>query len=286
MSEYLSNLIAKHLQTVEVIQPRRASRFESAGVEGGIASLSNRVEENAPGIDSPVGEEESRAMVRSQEANDELLSSRLSRPAMGDASLSVMLMRASGTEQQRFREDDYPAKHSSVPSADLTTAKAPAANKGVEKPPQNDQSYVVQISPAAIEGQASEGPIPLLPVASATIFNRLREVSRPRSAVAHEGEHPGFGREPRETTVKPPSPGLQTVQPTSVTAPSPRAERREPTVPSLSAAASAPTIKVTIGRIDVRAVMPGAPVASTPAVRQSSRLSLTDYLKHSNRGRR
>lgn len=49
---------------------------------------------------------------------------------------------------------------------------------------------------------------------------------------------------------------------------------------------AAPTIHVTIGRVDVRAVMPGAPAQRTETAPRAPALSLEDYLAQRNRGAR
>ena len=48
----------------------------------------------------------------------------------------------------------------------------------------------------------------------------------------------------------------------------------------------APTIKITIGRVDVRAIMPAAPAPRPAPARPSPALSLEDYLKQREGGRR
>ena len=56
----------------------------------------------------------------------------------------------------------------------------------------------------------------------------------------------------------------------------PAHDRSAPT----SAQDAVPTIKISIGRVDVRAVMPPSPAARSAAARRSPSLSLNDYLKH------
>src|SRR5262249_27833014 len=48
----------------------------------------------------------------------------------------------------------------------------------------------------------------------------------------------------------------------------------------------APVVRVSIGRIDVRAVAPQAPPVRAAPARPSSRLSLNDYLRQHNKGTR
>jgi hypothetical protein len=48
----------------------------------------------------------------------------------------------------------------------------------------------------------------------------------------------------------------------------------------------APTIKITIGRVDVRAIMSAAPIPRPAPTRPSPALSLEEYLKQHGRGRR
>lgn len=56
-------------------------------------------------------------------------------------------------------------------------------------------------------------------------------------------------------------------------------------VPTREKSATAPTIHVTIGRVEVRAILPAKEVAThAPATRPKPRLSLDDYLKQQNGG--
>jgi hypothetical protein len=63
-----------------------------------------------------------------------------------------------------------------------------------------------------------------------------------------------------------------------------------PAPPDRSAPASAqdavPTIKISIGRVDVRAVMPSSPAPRPASPRRSPALSLNDYLKHQDERKR
>ena len=62
----------------------------------------------------------------------------------------------------------------------------------------------------------------------------------------------------------------------------PAHDRSAPT----SAQDAVPTIKISIGRVDVRAVMPPSPAARSAAARRSPSLSLNDYLKHEDERKR
>jgi hypothetical protein len=65
-----------------------------------------------------------------------------------------------------------------------------------------------------------------------------------------------------------------------------RAEPVEETAPSQATAGQAPTIRVTIGRIEVRAsVPPAAPARQQPPRRQPA-LPLDEYLRRRNGGAR
>ncbi len=82
---------------------------------------------------------------------------------------------------------------------------------------------------------------------------------------------------------------LRTERSASFIPPERAASMRGPAPHDPSAPASAqdavPTIKISIGRIDVRAVMPPSP-AARPAARRTPSLSLTDYLKHQDERKR
>jgi hypothetical protein len=73
----------------------------------------------------------------------------------------------------------------------------------------------------------------------------------------------------------------------ALAAPSPLPQRREPAAPRHAAAMAepAPTVHVTIGRVEVRAIPPAAPLPA-PVRRTGPAVSLEDYLHRRDRGPR
>jgi hypothetical protein len=96
----------------------------------------------------------------------------------------------------------------------------------------------------------------------ATSYPRPPAITTPKANPLEAARQP-----PVRGVLKPPE------MPTEVPAPA-RAAREEP----------APSIRVTIGRIEVRAIMPAPPAASAPAS-PAPRLSLDEYLRRQSGGR-
>jgi hypothetical protein len=146
--------------------------------------------------------------------------------------------------------------HPLVPRAVGRPADAPRADAPVPAQPPADTG------PFAVPHQ----PVPDRPAAPA--------VTAARAPAPVQNDPGAQVRPPIETTLPPPA--------TAAPASRPRAEgrslRRE--LPQ-RAAEPAPTIAVTIGRVEVRAVMPPAP--AKPAPPRSTLRSLDDYLKPQRR---
>jgi hypothetical protein len=285
MSRYLHNLVAKNLQLVEVIRPRTASRFEPSGVAADGFAPSGFAESDARPRESLPEEEQSQTPTRPRADNSELLPSQLPPPA--DAVLSVPhpFMREHRVREAHFREEEKAAERSAVLPVRVTPSRVTAVSKSGESRPQGQRSPVVQVTPGAVQTAAAEGPAPNPPVSTTRIVAEVRAVATPRFIEAAPAERGVLRTETRESAGQNPRLGLHVVQPTIATVPSPIEAQRESAGPSSAHAAGPPTIKVTIGRIDVRAIMPAAPAPRPAPSRQSPRLSLGDYLKQSNGGR-
>ena len=135
---------------------------------------------------------------------------------------------------------------------------------------------------------ADEGRVPEPPLVESKQMHR-GEVARPPAAIG-EGATPAGARIVTPVRVRPArDTGEHAAQ----------SRRREPEVPDSPAAepslelrregraAERPTIRVTIGRVDVRAVMPsGERVSREKVERKPSTLSLDAYLEERNAGRR
>lgn len=91
-------------------------------------------------------------------------------------------------------------------------------------------------------------------------------------------------REP-ESAAAEDSPAFETIQQAIATRPATSAASNMKTIVDNSHA-PAPTIQVTIGRVEVRANMTPPPARKTPEKKQSPHLSLDQYLRERNGGRR
>lgn len=91
-------------------------------------------------------------------------------------------------------------------------------------------------------------------------------------------------------TEQAPTPGTRSLTPAITVIRERATSQIEPAAPApteqVAAHAAAPTIKITIGRVDVRAVMPAAPATRPAPARPGPSLSLEDYLQQREGGKR
>ncbi len=258
MTDYLSNLAARSLDLTEVIQPRLASPFEPphvVGTEMPVNSFSQTAVDGEVPIKATAFDVPSKSQPQLRPAGE-------SQPSGADLHLSP------GPLQQNV--SDLQATHQSLsvvsePPATQPSARRTAESPSPEKPPQN---------PAVLTNAT-------VPLWHPTVVNpRLKPVLKaasPPSETAHS-QHPSASK-----TVAITPAATSHVMPAAHVRP----EILKPALPSETKRKSTSTIQVTIGRIEVRAIMPPAPPAPrTKPARTGPTLSLEDYLKQRNQGRR
>lgn len=273
MNDYFDNLVAKTLGLTPAVQPRLASLFEPPGM----ARLPADTEPLAPPLVPEEAEilatpmPDSEFMERSKTADrrepvlpaplapsDELSDRKPAKVAERAAPSQSRLTLASSSE----REEAGAASVSLSPREDRAAPHHPPAE--IPLPPSPIIARQTLLIPASL------APTPPPPVSTGQ-----RES---RAALSDDGllVHPTIA-----TGVKP-------------RADSEPADPREPdasfdgiATPSLESVAKpepAPTIKITIGRVDVRAVMQPQP-APRPTPERRPALSLDEYLKQRSEGK-
>jgi hypothetical protein len=232
------------------LKPRLPSRFEGGRERGGFTE--ERVETTAPGPGT--------ALPLDLRRTDE-------RPAV-PASLD-----------SQGPGDTAPAAASPAPPAAAPVAPAPAAP--LAAPP-----FVAALRAASVPAEAvpprevptlllvPSPPVPLVPPVPTLLVERWRE---PQTEA----------RPPAPPTSTAPAPvrrdghAPQATRPAPSAAHAPAVSRSEPSRPPAAVAPpSAPAVRVTIGRIDIRAVPPAPPAAPArrPAPEPARGVTLDDYL--------
>lgn len=141
-------------------------------------------------------------------------------------------------------------------------------------------NYDTRQHPEIMAGSPSTTPVP-----SSITVREASVVSPPGStggALVHSrrGEHPESVFTPR-TEQSQPAPVISRERAASMIGPPPQAHSA-----STSAQDAVPTIKISIGRVDVKAVMPPSPAPRPASARRAPSLSLNDYLKHQDERKR
>jgi hypothetical protein len=130
--------------------------------------------------------------------------------------------------------------------------------------------------PAATAGSRSTTPLP------SPVIVRDASVVPPPGNGAFAQSRPTDHFEPvlaRRTEPLQPTTVISREQPASMIGPAPHDR-------SASEQDAVPTIRISIGRVDVRAVMPASPAPRPTSSRRTPPLSLNDYLKHQDERKR
>lgn len=285
MSQYLSHLAALTLHQLEPVQPRLASRFETPIAGGATYNIDvDIIRENPPSMpDQPVQPSPITAISNPEQLMliQPHLTSRVETPieqAVIPASAVAPLSKAD------YRPDIQPTEMG---------FKSPEFS--VEQPKkQPDKNMTVDIAQS----------IPLVQVVNEAVAFAVPQNTRPtehgRNRVERVQEH--FTKTthnelvirevmqpaPPQTMIKP---EVSAVKPVSIkpwtepaTAPRQSVARQISADPSAGDATPAPTIQVTIGRIEIRATQTLQKPAEKPRL-VSNKLSLDDYLKQRNEGK-
>jgi len=290
MSDYLDNLVAKSRGLAKAVEPRLTSLFEPPQPSGQFnAAPWSRDQEAAP-AEPRLGMELTRDSPTDPPRGD----------APAEPSLSVSRREASGDSRlqppdrvtARTKEVSRPpmlipprpaapivAGDASGPAQPRAEGDRPVANEragrrstpGKESPPPTPARLAEQQGVGRqIEPTARAAPImpPITPVVTSA-----GGTPQPNAAAPTLIE-----------SAAPASPTTLLIAPIAVPARGTRQpDSAAPTMPATTELAAereqAPTIKITIGRVDVRAVMPAPPAPRPAPARRDPQLSLDDYLK-------
>ncbi|MGA9994023.1 MAG: hypothetical protein WBP93_01355 [Pyrinomonadaceae bacterium] len=317
MSDFLNNLIGRSYGLKPVAQPRLASRFET--VQGSSSALMNQDQEpaleteeflNASSETGTSRADARRAFdglqsveaSRSEEETPGDLSQRASRTA-ADSNADEWQQPSAGisleTEDSLQTEDT-----SAVPSQLQNPARPDNQSRGTQttdemraeaKPLSSALKKQDAVHPAATVRETGFERENVAPPEQQEINAQAERRLKDSQTVSDEPPSSNISEVPQPDGDMP----RRAVAPLKVSAQSNVGERLERAAPlSLDshagdgAESSAPTIRVTIGRIDVRAVMPDSKPApraassSAPARKTHGPLSLEEYLKQRNGGKR
>jgi hypothetical protein len=280
MSDYLDNLIAKSLGLAEVVEPRPTSLFEPLISEAGplvheyYSSEQDVAPRRTPANAAPVTEvaappaskdgQSEEAWAASRAAQSDRQSQLSVEPPVQSIDLGVNRPAAPLTP-------DPPVAVESEQRADRARSTTPPTQHlGNQRPP--DQQMVDS-------NQAAPVHAPLLIASQATI------PAGPQVPGAPEAE-PSIPAQASGAPVRPS--GAKLVAPLSLRRADQErvsASQDRAAIPTPAADAAAPTIKITIGRVDVRAVTPDkeSPRHAPPARNQA--LTLEEYLKRRSGGK-
>ncbi len=289
MSDYLSRLVVRSLNQTEVIKPRLASFFEPS-VQG------------EPVFGAESGSERMDASSTSDETvHDNLQSVWLSdqTPQLKPAALQPA---GSGSQQTpgqpRLGMTQQAASSSVSPVVTAqSSGKTPQqkSSQDLSAPSGGDEIHLVSPGAAAERSRSSAHEPAIRPITIKSSPPTSPEVTAQQSAVRmvqQESDH---------EMLIPPSPGDGETYhlPPRVTAERNRESTREPVIqpvtierivppaknqPRASEPAEPAVIRVTIGRIEVRAITPPLPAAAPRKRPQGPALTLDDYLKQRNGG--
>ncbi len=306
MSGYLQRLVQRTLGSEAVVQPLIAPRFSSPPLMLGEFEEAQGLEGTPP--------REPDTLPRSRASNEGESSPQLPPASRSVVDLSPVeavpapsgedRMPSAASDDLRGRESGEPAPHITLPAADpvealthLTTA-AEEVPEGVSRvqprhatQPKRDEgdaptgvSASAEMTATSSERQRSEQPIPQ-PVRRETADFPLEDTRSQTAARDAREPHAGETDRPRRG----PDPSL----PEAAEAGGDELPTRSPTLPSIAEVSfqdkpqPQPVIRVTIGRIEVRATPPPPVPAPQPrAPRPAPALSLQEYLEQRNGGER
>lgn len=288
MSDYLDNLIAKSLALAEVVQPRPLSLFEPLpSVSGLLAPDHSSLEQAARSAELSASPEPLIDRAAPSAPNAELSENPPAghrEPQSGPPSqrpVQVIDRSPSQSTPQMIPLQPVmpaPVAGDAGKRADRSENAAPAGQQTVDSHPAVSEHVSLRVvlhatTPADRQSTATPEAIPLIPAHTAA----------PEHAMTL----------PESIVPAPPSHTLLVAQLTTTPRPgesqdrgSPLSDRAEP-IPYAPEAEreTAPTIKITIGRVDVRAVMPERPAPRAPPERRNPALSLEEYLKQRSVGK-
>lgn len=277
MSDFLRNLIARSRGELAAVRPRLPSLYESyrhGATFGPLSNGANEFKESASGaglmpISSKLHREPSaRSAAESSEENRDVFHASL--PLAGSLLPSRAALRASRASEPDRADTSSKDKWNSLEPSSTPPIAARANSDGIFDTEARENRYTETHVPAEPPGRRlRRGP-------NLLTTNRSDSSLEPAS-------HLDSGNPESETPVH-----VATVRPQLV-AGSFRSERGEAAWSQNRARRSTPRespINITIGRVEVRAIMPSPPARRAAPAKSRTTLSLDEYLKQRERGRR
>jgi hypothetical protein len=264
MSDYLDNLVARSLGLAEVVQPRPLSIFEPLQPTGLPAPDPNSLEEvGEPSSNlEPLRVTSSAPDVKLSEAPPANLRETQSGPPSQNP---VQVTRRGESQSTSLLIPHQPLMPAPVAGdadmrADRSEYAAPAGQQTVDSQPAVSEHAPLRVvfhaaTPADRQSTATQEATPLIPAHGTAPSSRTLLVAPEITLRPNDRQERG----------DPWSDGPE---------PIPAAQRE-----------TAPTIKITIGRVDVRAVMPERPAPRPAPVARNPALSLEEYLKERSGGK-
>jgi hypothetical protein len=287
MSDYLNNLVARTLNVAPVVQPRLASFFESGSTAAGVISR-GPIEVETYGND-PSGEPKFRAPA-AEPAN--VQPSQLPLRVKENIEVNLNDLTKAGADLDPGNPENSPAvvTHQLSPLPEVRGLRAPVAGRLTSQEPEALRNQQVTREQTTAPAAAKESGRSL-------IIERDREESRPplqpgiRQLVDEALTRLQPARRDGNERTKPEQSGPVAVPTSRTSTERPDVVAIKPTPhiirEPVAATEPAPTINVTIGRVDVRAIISSP--AETPRVGRAPRAtatSLDEYLKQRSEGRR
>lgn len=276
MSDYLTSLATRSLNAAPFITPRLASWFEPPSARAGLAARPTLEAEDS----------ESETAPKSSRQTEEPDRTAKSPSRVGDLLVPRVDSREL-PERQRKKSDagQYEPKDQNPvrPRLDNATNVTPRVSSSTT-PPVNqtdNQLASMRLSQNPEDVRVPQPPTTSRPITVEASSHKKGSLLEPELKRIGTGQLASF--EPAESVerVQSQSPSLIAVA-ARVAPPTRPADKTAPEAPSN---AEPPAIRVTIGRVDVKAIMPQTP-APRPATARPHSLSLADYLKQREGGRR
>jgi len=286
MSDFLNNLAARSLSLADAVQPRIRSLFEPQAAQANqLARFSVHLsaEDRAAREDEsfrPTALESSESSASALEQSTRSNSIRSSLKPSADAAAA----RTDDRDAASHRAEPALARGSTdtvsiAANAPLDLSRPPAPDATVARSPAADRQTILttsaDLAPQIRDERASRAA--LVPNIRRMIDERTKplEAQRPPGMTrADQGQAtPHETASPARTIVRAQGAGVPKLPIVNLPSPPP-------------SVAPSPEIKITIGRVDVKAVMPAQPAARSQPLARFAPTSLDDYLRERSGGRR
>jgi hypothetical protein len=278
MSDFVDNLIAKSLGLTEVVAPRPTSLFEPLSSDAGpLAPEYYALEQDGAPQRTPASVEATMDGVAPPAPKDE--SSEITPPALRGAQSDLPPQHPVQVVDRSASLPAPPIPHQPGPPALAAGDADKRADRSEYVGPADQQT--VDRHPAAPE----RAPLRIvLPVR--TPANRQSTTAQEAALLIPPHEATGQAMAPVESMASTPSHTLLISSSPDQGRGSQSSDRAAalPSAPE-SEAPAAPTIKITIGRVDVRAMMPDKEAPRPAPAARNTALSLDEYLKRRSGGK-